>query len=73
MITPTKSISLKDSIIYKSIFIMEEKFKYIHINELYKNVVHKFDGIDEFMYAIDTLYILNLINFDLEFGIVSKC
>ncbi|EEH69469.1 MULTISPECIES: ABC-three component system middle component 7 [Acinetobacter] len=73
MITPNKTISLKDSIIYKSIYIMEEKFEDIHISVLYNSVMSKFDGVDEFMYSIDTLYLLDLINFDFELGIVSKC
>lgn len=73
MITPNKTIPLKDSIIYKSIYIMEEKFEDIHISVLYNSVMSKFDGVDEFMYSIDTLYLLDLINFDFELGIVSKC
>lgn len=73
MITPNKTTSLKDSIIYKSIFILEEDFEIISLTELYKNVIDRFDGIDEFIYSIDVLFLLDLVDVNFELGMISKC
>lgn len=73
MITPSKAISFKDSIAYKMLHILDEPFDVIPLVELYKNTKRKFLGLDEFIFAIDTLYILGKIDVDLELGNVVKC
>lgn len=69
MITPSKFISFKHSIIGKISFLRVAK-KEIGIHELYDSVAEKFDGIDEFIYALDVLYALNKIKIDFTKGIV---
>lgn len=69
MITPSKFIPLKDSVIGKLAFLRIEE-KQIGVNDLYISVSDKFDGVDEFMYALDVLYLLNKIDIDFEKGIV---
>lgn len=69
MIYPNKQIKVEDSIIYKMTYLLEdEDIKIIGIGELYHKVKKKFNNIDEFIYALDVLYILNIIevNFELE-------
>ncbi|MFV5590970.1 ABC-three component system middle component 7 [Acinetobacter variabilis] len=73
MITPNKSIPLKDSILYKYIYILEKDFESIYLVDLYKAIISKFDGIDEFLYSIDVLFLLNLVDVDFELGKISRC
>lgn len=73
MITPNKSIPLKGSIIYKSIYILEKDFQPMCLFELYNNVKNKFDGVDEFIYSIDVLHLLDLVKVDFELGTIEKC
>ncbi|OAI14987.1 MULTISPECIES: ABC-three component system middle component 7 [Methylomonas] len=73
MITPSKTISFKDSIVFKMMFILDERFEEISLVELYKNTKRMFLGLDEFIYAIDALYVLGKIDMDVEQGKVKKC
>lgn len=73
MITPNKTIPLKNSIIYKCIYILEVNFESIYLVDLYRDVVGRFDGIDDFLYSIDVLYLLNLVDVDFELGKISRC
>ncbi len=73
MITPSKTILFKDSIIFKMTSILDEDFEDIPLVDLYKKTKKKFIGIDEFIYSIDALYILGKIDLDLELGKVRKC
>ena len=73
MITPNKTISFKNSIAFKMLCILDEQFDEISIAELYKNTKRKFLGLNEFIYAIDVLYILGKIDVDLELGKIKKC
>lgn len=73
MITPNKTTPLKNSILYKCIFILEENFETVYLTDLYKNVASKFEGIDEFLYSVDVLFLLDLVSVDFELGKISKC
>ena len=73
MITPSKTIPFKDSIAFKMMFILDEHFEEISLVELYKNTKRKFLGLDEFIYALDALYVLGRIDIDVELGKVKKC
>lgn len=73
MITPSKTTPFKDSITFKMLGILNEEFEEILLVDLYKNTKKKFVGIDEFIYAVDTLYVLGKIDLDLELGKVIKC
>ena len=73
MITPNKTTPLKDSIIFKMTYILDEEFDEIGLSQLYKITKRKFGSIEEFMYSIDTLYILGKIEVDFNLGKVKKC
>jgi hypothetical protein len=73
MITPSKTISFKDSIAFKMMFILDERFEEISLVELYKNTKRMFLGLDEFIYALDALYVLGKIDMDFEQVKVKKC
>ena len=69
MIIPSKFIPLKDSVIGKLAYLFVEA-KQIGVHDLYEAVSEKFDGVDQFMYALDVLYVLNKIDIDFEKGVV---
>ena len=69
MITPSKFISFKQSIIGKIHYLRTDK-KEIGIRELFASVGDKFGGLDEFIYALDVLYVLNKIEIDFTKGLV---
>lgn len=73
MITPSKTIPFKDSVIFKMTSIMDEEFEEISLVELYKKTKGKFLVIDEFIYSIDALYVLGKIDLDFDLGKVRKC
>lgn len=73
MITPSKTIPFKDSIVFKMTYILDEDFDDILLTKLYGITKKKFSGIDEFMYAIDVLYVLGKVEIDIDTGKVSKC
>lgn len=64
MIVPNKAIPLKDSIIYKMIVILECEFDEIDLVELYNQVSEGFSTIDEFIYSLDVLFILDKIKIE---------
>ena len=69
MIYPNKHIRFEDSIIYKMIHILENSEEnQINIHELFSQTRKKFNNPDEFIYSLDVLYILDMIemNFDNE-------
>lgn len=73
MITPNKSIPLKDSIIFKMLSILEKNFETMTLIELYQNTKSEFIEIDEFIYSIDALYVLGKIELNIDQGIIKKC
>jgi hypothetical protein len=73
MITPNKAIPFKESIIFKMLSILDEDFEEMTVVELYNKTKNKFIEIDEFIYSIDTLYVLGKIELNLEQGIIKKC
>ncbi|CAK3275690.1 MULTISPECIES: ABC-three component system middle component 7 [Vibrio] len=73
MITPTKSTPLEDSIIYKMTFILSVNFESITIWDLYKKTKKNFKNLDELIWSLDVLYILDKIELDIDSGVVTKC
>lgn len=73
MITPNKAISFKNSIIFKMTYLLDEDFDQVLLTDLYKITKRKFEGIDEFIYSINTLYVLGKIDLDLQTGKINKC
>ncbi|WP_313652950.1 ABC-three component system middle component 7 [Pantoea sp.] len=72
MIVPNKSIPLKNSIIYKMLVVLEEKFDVIDLIDLYDRVSVSFSNLDEFVYSLDVLYILGKIEL-IEGRRIKKC
>ncbi|MCJ8325497.1 MAG: hypothetical protein MJK08_00205 [Campylobacterales bacterium] len=67
MIYPNKFIDFDSSILNKMLIILEiENVEIISISELYKLLENKFDSIDEFIYALDVLYLLDKIEINFE-------
>ena len=73
MITPSKSISFKDSIVFKMIYILDEQFDEISVADLHNKTKRKFLGLNEFIYALDVLYVLGAIDVDIELGKIKRC
>ncbi|PSU68279.1 hypothetical protein C9J22_17535 [Photobacterium phosphoreum] len=73
MITPNKATPLKESIIFKTTYVLDVEFESINIEELYKKTKNKFETINEFIYSLDVLYILNKIEIDFDTGFIRKC
>lgn len=73
MITPSKTISFKNPIIFKMTFILDFPFDEISLVSLYDNTKQKFTGLDEFIYALDALYALDKIDINIELGKIIKC
>lgn len=73
MITPSKTIPFKESVIFKMIYILDEEFEEASLAELYKKTKGKFLDLDEFIYAIDVLYVLGKVDVNLDLGKIQKC
>ena len=73
MIFPNKFIKYEESVIFKMLKVLEicEKEKELTIQDLYKITVSKFSGIDEFLYSIDILYVLDSIKLDFTTNKIS--
>jgi len=67
MIYPNKHIRIEDSIIFKMLFILENTHEFeINIHELFSRTKKHFTNPDEFIYSLDVLYILDVIDVDFE-------
>ena len=73
MSTPSKSISIQDSILYKMTIILETEFNDIKITDLYEKTSSNFSSLDEFVYSLDFLFILEKIILNPANGTVIKC
>lgn len=72
MIVPNKVISFSDSVIGKMPIILENiSEKEMTIKELFFITQNHFDEIDEFVYSLDVLYILDAIKVDFDKGVVT--
>lgn len=69
MITPSKFITLQQSILGRLPLLLALPPPYT-IHQLYKHVEDDFPDINEFIYAVDALYVLGKLDVDLESGIV---
>ncbi|RXG29346.1 ABC-three component system middle component 7 [Leeuwenhoekiella palythoae] len=65
MIYPNKHITFEESIIFKMISILENASDYeVDIHELFSRTKNKFKNADEFIYSMDVLYVLDMIEVD---------
>jgi hypothetical protein len=70
MITPSKFISFEQSILSKLPALLVEKNQ-IGIHDLYGAVADRFESVDQFIFALDVLYVLDKVNVDFDSGVVS--
>lgn len=69
MIVPNKVIKFEDSIIGKIQFILKEmKDGKIDIKKIYYNNIKNFEDINDFIIALDVLYILDVIKYNEKEG-----
>lgn len=72
MIYPNKHIKIEDSIIYKMISLLEyETLKIISVIDLYNKTKSNFRNIDEYIYSLDVLYILDIIEIDFNSQLIT--
>jgi hypothetical protein len=71
VITPNKFIALDASILGKLGVILDEYPEDVSIRELYRDVGHRFESADEFLLAIDVLYILGRVSVDFKTASIS--
>ncbi len=66
MITPNKVVSLDSSVIGKIGHILKVGPLPVRVDELFADVGDKFESVDQFLLALDVLYILDRIDIDFE-------
>ena len=72
MIVPNKVISFSESIIGKLPAILNYLSKRkMTVEELFLTTKDKFEEVDEFIYALDVLYLLDAIEVDFDKGVVT--
>lgn len=72
MIYPNKHIKIEESIIYKMTTLLEDKtINVISITELYNKTKSKFSNIDEFIYSLDVLFLLDIIEINFESELIT--
>ncbi|BDH62498.1 hypothetical protein MTP04_26280 [Lysinibacillus sp. PLM2] len=72
MIVPNKVISFSESIIGKMPIILEYLSKQdMTVKELFFTTQDYFEEIDEFIYSLDVLFLLNAIKVDFGKGVVT--
>ena len=68
---PNKVITLHESALGRTPIILREKASQANLVNLYDKVGKEFESIDQFLLAIDVLYILGQIDVDLSTGLVT--
>lgn len=71
MIAPNKVITLRESALGGTPIILREKTSQANLVSLYDKVGKEFESIDQFLMAIDILYILGKLDVDLSTGVVN--
>lgn len=71
MITPNKVITLRESALGKTPIALKAKAPLMNVAELYRTVHREFESIDQFLLALDVLYVLGRVEVDLTTGAVT--
>lgn len=71
MITPNKVVSLKSSALGPATKILERGPHPITVADLQQSLEKEFESIDQFILALDALYVLGRINIDFSAGVLS--
>jgi len=64
VITPNKVVPLSASVLGHLVQVMKAGPDSISVLDLFRQVGDKFEGIDQFLVALDVLYILDRISID---------
>lgn len=71
MITPNKVVPLSESAFGHVGAILRNGPEPIGLLALFGSVIDEFESIDHFLLTMDALYVMDLININLETGVVS--
>lgn len=71
MILPNKAIRLEESALSRASTILRVETP-ISLVELFEEVSDEFDSPQQFMLALDLLFVLGKINLDMDTGIVTN-
>lgn len=72
MILPSKIVRFEDSILAKTVYILDNLYDSdYYISHLYKKVENHFIDINEFIVTIDVLFVLEKIIFDEELKVIK--
>ncbi|WP_099468746.1 ABC-three component system middle component 7 [Konateibacter massiliensis] len=72
MILPNKLIKFQDSILAKTVYVLDEVSKNsISISELYCKIKEHFEDINQFILTLDVLFTLEKINYNEEVQVIE--
>ncbi|GKH32121.1 hypothetical protein EAI89_19695 [Eubacterium sp. am_0171] len=72
MILPNKLISFQDCILAKTVYILEKiSDSDFSVIELYEQVETHFEDLNEYMLALDVLYVLGKIKYNEELRVIQ--
>ncbi|MDE1484317.1 ABC-three component system middle component 7 [Xenorhabdus bovienii] len=71
MLIPTKFTTLEESTIFKMRVILENEEKNEILSDLLVRTAEGFQDVSEFLHALDILYVLGLIDFDISTGTIN--
>ncbi|AJI52358.1 MULTISPECIES: ABC-three component system middle component 7 [Francisella] len=62
MLFPNKFVEIEKSIFSKMIIILEKNNGIVEVSDLYTKLKKYFDNVEEFIFTLDLLYVLELID-----------
>lgn len=72
MILPNKLISFQDCILAKTVYILEKiGNSNVSVIDLYEQVEIHFEDLNEYMLALDVLYVLGKIKYNEELRVIQ--
>lgn len=73
MILPNKLVSFQNSLLPKTVLIIDElSAKPLSVNELYEKLRKKFDDLDQFILTLDVLYLLEKVRYNEEWEVLEN-
>ncbi|MCD9498803.1 MULTISPECIES: ABC-three component system middle component 7 [Photobacterium] len=72
MITPSKFIPLNESALYKATFILNNLTEDMLLNNLYNKSKSHFPSLEQFILALDVLFILGKIKVNFNTRVISN-
>lgn len=72
MILPNKLINFQDSILAKTVYILDEiSINKMSVSELYSKVKDQFADINQYILTLDVLFALEKINYNKEIRVIE--